>query len=63
MYKIVIALLLLMFLTGAVEEGQSTNDMGGCATTGDTVIHVNSPDSRVTPSYFDGGAQSIEDRQ
>jgi hypothetical protein len=63
MYKIVIALLFLLFLTGAVEEGQSNNDTGGCATAGDTVIHVYSPDSQTTPSYFDGGAQAIEDRK
>jgi hypothetical protein len=63
MYKIVIALLFLLFLTGAVEEDQNTNAVGGCATTGGTVIHAGSPDSQMTPSYFNGGAQALENRK
>ena len=66
MYKIVIALMFLLFLTGAVEEDQNNNGSnasGGCATAGGTVVHANLPDSQMTPSYFEGGAQGIEDRK
>jgi hypothetical protein len=63
MYKIIIALMFLMFLTGAVEDEQNSESSGGCATTGGTVVHANSPDSQITPSYFNGGAQAIENEK
>jgi hypothetical protein len=63
MYKIIIALMFLLFLTGAVEDEQNADSSGGCATAEGTVIHANSPDSQMTPSYFNGDAQTIEDRK